>query len=152
MKIREFRESDAEEVCNIVRRNDLEVSSRFYSEEVIKNWESELTPEAILEKSRGRTCFVAEEECGIEGYISLSGDEIKKLFVLPESHGKGIGRKLLDETEKKARRIDLDKLTVYSSIYAQPFYERCGFEKMHDNWSETNGFQFRTIYMEKQLK
>ena len=58
--------------------------------------------------------------------------EIKRMFVLPDLRGKGIGRRILAELEKRAR---LDGLTVsrletgVSQPEALKMYERSGYQR-----------------------
>mgnify|MGYP001597092953 CR=1 FL=1 len=134
------------------QRNDLEISSRFYPKEVIKDWLIEMTPEIILEKSKQRICFVAEENGIIIGHISLYNNEIKKLHVLPEFHGKSIGKQLLQEIEKVAKSNRLTKLIVLSSVYAEPFYKKCGFKNIRDDWQKVGDINYKLIRMEKKIK
>ena len=153
MRIRKFQDKDAKEVCNLIKRNDLEVASKFYPKEVIDNWLHQgMTPEIILKKSRERICFIAEEDKKVIGYISLLENEIKKCFVLPEFQKKGIGRKLIDEIEKTARLHHLNKLIVQSNFYAESFYNKSGFKRIKDIWEKVGDVKFKLVYMEKELK
>jgi predicted N-acetyltransferase YhbS len=151
MKIRKFYEKDAQAVCNIIRRNDLEISSKFYPIEVIESWLIEMTPEIIQKKARDRICFVSEEDGIITGHISYFEGEIKKLHVLPEFHKKGIGKKLIERLEITLPK-NTSKIVVNSSIYAEPFYKSCGFNKIRDEWEEIGNTKYKFIYMEKQIK
>ena len=65
--------------------------------------------------------------------------EVKKLYVAPEHHGRGIGGLIVQELEERAiarvQRLELCgrvKLCVISSLNATPFYESCGFEYVKD--------------------
>jgi GNAT superfamily N-acetyltransferase len=151
MIIRKFEAKDAIGVCDLIKRNDLEISSEFYPKEVITSWLIEITPEIILRKSKQRACFIAEEDRRIIGHISLYEEEIKKLHVLPEFHRKGVGKGLVERVEETARHISQVRLIVYSSIYAEPFYESCGFKSIRDEWREIDSIKWRLIYMEKEL-
>lgn len=56
---------------------------------------------------------------------------IHDLAVLPDFRGRGIGRSLLGEVEKRARQRDCCKLTLEvrtDNDLARRLYERCGFE------------------------
>jgi len=153
IEIRNFEPKDATTVCNLIRINDLEIASQSYPKGVITYWDKDLTPDKILEKSRQRICFVAEQDKKVVGYISFLEREIKKLFVLPELHRRGIGRELISKIDEVAKEKSLDKLIVYSTIYGEPFYQSCGFNKIRDSWQETgNKIKYKLIYMEKKLK
>jgi ribosomal protein S18 acetylase RimI-like enzyme len=152
MKIRDFQDSDAEQVCEIIRRCDKEISSRDYPPEIIEWRVSKLKPEYIIAKSKNKKCLVAVLNKKVVGYISLDNDEIKKLHVNPEYHHMGIGKKLLQEIEKFAVKNKISKLVVESSIYAEKFYEKFGFKKIEIRDCEYKGTKFKLIFMEKKLK
>jgi len=60
------------------------------------------------------------------GVGSLSGNEIKRFFILPEYQGNGYGTLLLAELEKNADS-KCDTLTLDSSLGAVTFYRKHGF-------------------------
>lgn len=151
MEIRKFKDSDSEGICNLIKRNNLEITSKFYPKEVINNWLLKITPKKILKKSKKRVCFVAEQNRQIISYISLAGNEIKKLFVLPEFHRKGIGKKLMKKIEKVGKENNIDYLIVDSTLYAEPFYKSCGFKKIRNNWQKIGNTKFKFIHMRKEL-
>lgn len=76
------------------------------------------------------------DENGPQGFASYgprAGEpgvyKLHKLYVLPENHGKGYGKSLIDEIKrrlqaKKAAYLDLN---VYKKNPALKFYERIGF-------------------------
>lgn len=152
MIIRKFKKSDANVVSKLIRKNDLEVAVKFYPKKVVIARLKEITPAKILKKSLKRICYVADENKKIIGYISLSGNEIKKLFVLPKFHKKGIGRKLLSKIEKIAKKKDIKKLILYSNFYTEEFYKKCGFRRLKIVWEKAGDLKYKQIYMEKNLK
>ncbi len=152
MKIRKFKKSDTNAVSNLIRKNDLEVAMKFYPKKVVIARLKEITPAKILKKSLKRICYIAEENKKIIGYISLSGNEIKKLFVLPKFHKKGIGKKLLDKIEKFSKNKCIKKLVLYSNFYTEEFYKKCGFKRLKIIWEKVGDLKYKQIYMEKKLK
>lgn len=94
------------------------------------------TPEAILQQMQnGHTFLIGTNEEQTLGFISYYIREdnilyIPKLYVRPETHGKGIGRLLLEEVEKIARKnkIDFLELNVNRKNTAMYFYKKQGFE------------------------
>lgn len=152
MKIREFKDSDAKEVCEIIRRCDEEIASKDYSEGIINLWAEKLTPEYILNKSKKRICYVASLKNRIVGYISLDGNEIMKLHVNPDYHRRGIGKALFRKLEDYSIKNNFTILVVESSISAEKFYEKCGFNNIKTKYCEDRGNKFELILMEKKLK
>jgi len=49
--------------------------------------------------------LIAVEEGKVLGYIMVKGEEVMNLVVHPNSRGKGIGKKLIEEVMKKSKRL-----------------------------------------------
>jgi ribosomal protein S18 acetylase RimI-like enzyme len=70
---------------------------------------------------------------GFAAYSALPGEpfsyKLNKLYVLPESHGKGLGRRLLDEIMARLRdkSVAILELNVNRENPALAFYKRYGF-------------------------
>ncbi len=83
------------------------------------------------------TVFVARADgkavgCGALKMHSDSVGEVKRLFCLPETQGKGIGRKILEEIVALAEEKGLCSLvleTGWNYEAAIRLYESCGFER-----------------------
>jgi ribosomal protein S18 acetylase RimI-like enzyme len=60
--------------------------------------------------------------------------KISKLYVLPDEHGKGLGRMLLDEIRNRAAQNKLEKLILNVNRYnpAVNFYKRYGFDILRE--------------------
>ncbi|GAB3937378.1 GNAT family N-acetyltransferase [Micromonospora vulcania] len=61
--------------------------------------------------------------------VRRSGD-VQSVYVVPELRDGGIGAALLEAVLAEARKLDLEHVTVHSSVRAVPFYQRVGFQ--HD--------------------
>lgn len=69
---------------------------------------------------------VAEDRAGaLLGFLAREGGYVHALFVTPRAQGKGIGRALLEDAKRAARRLEL--WTFLANARAQRFYERAGF-------------------------
>ncbi|MDX5348900.1 MAG: N-acetyltransferase [Hymenobacteraceae bacterium] len=84
--------------------------------------------------------WVAIEKGKIAGFISLLGNLVGGLFVLPAEQGKGIGSALV----KHAAALRKQPLTVEvyeKNIRARRFYQKYGFTlqgaRLHDDTNET---------------
>lgn len=58
--------------------------------------------------------------------------EIGELFVSPMHRKLGVGRRLIEETERYFRKKQISIVTLYTSVGntgAQAFYEKCGYQK-----------------------
>ncbi len=137
MKFRKFKKDDIRQVAEI--KNS--VFSKFNSSEYFKkeaiDWYLDFTnlkksDEELFEAfyiSDKSIFFVAEENNKIIGYIKGSKDRIGNLFVLGNSHKKGVGKKLVELLEKEAKNQNSKEIKIRSSIYAVPFYQKMGYKK-----------------------
>ena len=149
---RKFKSSDAKKVYNLIKEDDLKIAIKFYPKKVVMARLKGQSPENILKKSLKRICFVAEKNNKIMGYISLSKNEIKKLFVLPKFHKKGIDKELLKKIEEIAKKRKMKKLVLYINYYTEDFYKKCGFKRIKVVWEKAEGIKYKQIYMEKRVK
>lgn len=79
----------------------------------------------------GREVWVAEDDAGVSGFVSLAGDWLEDLYVRPDAQGDGVGAALLDVV--KALRPGGFALWVFASnTPARAFYARHGLvEREH---------------------
>jgi N-acetylglutamate synthase-like GNAT family acetyltransferase len=87
-------------------------------------------PAAQLEANQ---VVLAEHDGVLLGFAAVlerdDGDvELDGLFVEPEHWRRGIGRALVEHCAASARETGASNLHVISSLEAEAFYHRCGFE------------------------
>lgn len=92
--------------------------------------------------------FVASEESKLLGTISLVGDRVSRMFVLPEFQGQKIGSKLIRCVEKFAKKEGKTILRVRSSLTAYGFYQKLGYQKTR---RASNKFVGPIVWMKKEL-
>jgi GNAT superfamily N-acetyltransferase len=135
MIIDRFQDFQAEEVANLIRRNLLEIISKYYSPEYVASLVSSFSPEQILEKAKTQYIFVAMEEDNVIGTGSLAdygNIEVPSyygtgIFVALEFQKKGIGKQIMQKVEAKAVEMGAEKLTVRAARNARGFYEKLGY-------------------------
>ena len=123
----------------------------FYSEEAIND--------QIAIKGHQFLLAVADngEYLGFASYeINYLSETTKlhKLYVLPQAHGKGIGKALVTVIENAAKRNSNDKLLLNVNRFnpAVHFYLKSGFENMgEDDVDIGNGYVMEDYLMIKQL-
>ena len=154
MTIRLFKESDAMAISNIICRNLREVNYKDYSCEEIEKFASFFTPSKVIEESKNREkMFVAESKGILLGTASLVRDNRTKeekyvcltVFVLPESHGLNIGKRLMQQVEEAAKVKRAKEMQVPASLTALDFYKKLGYK-------EISSLEDGHIWMHKKLK
>jgi diamine N-acetyltransferase len=86
---------------------------------------------------KGETFLLLHDKDGYQGFVSYSiwnkepdTWKINKLYVLPENHGRGYGRKLMQEVIDRSRDSQIRSLVLNVNRYnpALVFYKKFGFE------------------------
>lgn len=77
----------------------------------------------------GSETWVYETDQNILGFISMIGNEIGGLFVLPNNQGKGIGSQLVNFI--KPRHTSLEVEVFEKNTIGRAFYDKYGFEQMN---------------------
>lgn len=146
--IREFTNDDCHQISSIIRDNLIHVNRKDYSEKIINNMYSMFTPEYIVSLSEKRKVLVAVSEDTIVGTASLEQDTIYTVFVDKQHHNLSIGRNLINFIERFALDSGITLLKLPSSITAQRFYEKLGYQEFDVVESEDFG---RDIIMMKNI-
>lgn len=105
---------------------------------------NEIKAEYIRNTYEGRSRFwiksidgkVVGSIAAIEDWRDEKTAEIKRLFVLPEFHGGGVGRALLNTAMEFIKRNDYDRIILHTDkgmTRAQSFYEKNGFSRFGEN-------------------
>ena len=100
--------------------------------------------------------FVAEADRAVVGTASLARDNrtaeekyvCLTVFVLPECHRSGVGKRLMARVEETARGRGARALQVPASVTALPFYRKLGYTEIPT--PEPNPKEF-VIWMSKSL-
>jgi len=118
-------------------------------------------PSLAEQMKNGQQFIVAKDENGYQGYASYEINckktgvtKIHKLYVLPSSQGKGLGKMLVDWIAKIARenKNEILALNVYRGNPAFEFYKKIGFKKIREvNIEAGDGFVFNDFEMEMSL-
>lgn len=135
MNIRRFEEKDAEAVSALIGRNFVEINSKDYPLEEMKEKARVFSADKIKERAINGHMYVACENNIIVGTGTISDfwgstteSILLTIFVLPEYHGKGIGRKIIETLENDELFLRAERTEVCASITACGFYEKCGYK------------------------
>lgn len=152
LTIRRFQTGDEDALSVLIRRTLREVnytSPKSELDYLIPHY----SPETMVELSRTGHTYVLEEDGQIVGSGTVLPDgaseaEIVAAFLVPESIGKGYGRKLFEALEADELAVKAERVWLTSSDMALGFYEHMG-------WVNPNGYRVRAgeenlLYMEKR--
>lgn len=136
ISIRTIRAGEEVEVCNLVARSFNEFIAPGFSEEGVEEFFRYVNPRALHRRWRkGYHVLVAEDGGKIAGVVEVKRRRhISMLYVDKAYHKKGIATELLNRALEYilSKSPKTKEVTVNSSPYAAPFYERMGFQKTEE--------------------
>ena len=145
--VRLAQPTDAEGISQVILAALRSSNARDYPADVIARVASNFTPEAVLQLLTRRTVLVALQDQQIVATAALDANVVRSVFVNPALQGQGIGRQLMVDIEQRAREAGVTVLSVPSSLTAEPFYTKLGFQTVRDVYHGNE----RTLVMEKVL-
>lgn len=135
VRVRKFQKADAEEVQELIVRNFLEVNSKDYGIKAMQELAVNYGIDKILQIASYAQMYVFELDDRIVGVGSISsfwGSETESIlltiFVLPELHGNGIGRIIMQTLGQDELYLREDRIEIPSSITATEFYRKFGYD------------------------
>lgn len=133
--IRKYDEKDANEVLSLIHRNSLEINTRDYGHEFMQKFVDICDVDWLSKRASFCHMYVAEEQGrivgvgGIASYFgSLTESILLTIFIMPEYHGLGIGKKIVETLENDEYGLRANRIEVPSSITAKDFYRRLGYD------------------------
>jgi putative acetyltransferase len=153
MRIRLFEQQDAENVARLFHETVRDVNIRDYSSEQVKAW----APDNLYFRDWANICssrftYVADDESVIAGFGELETDGHIDCFYCHKNYQRcGVGSRIYQAIEAKARELGLNQLMTEASITAKPFFQRMGFSIIAEQQVTCRGKQFINFRMEKLL-
>lgn len=144
-EIRPASEADAEAISSVILAALRESNAQDYSPDIIARVAESFSPAGVRGLMSSRTVFVAIDDGSLVGTASLDGAVVRTVFVSPSAQRRGIGASLMVAIERAARAGGISTLSVPSSITAQGFYEKLGFNAVGESFHGDE----RTIVMER---
>lgn len=153
MLIRYYHPADVGQMVRLIYTTVHTVNRGDYTLEEVNAWMPAVPTEATWSaRYSDRTAFVADDEGTIAGFAELKPNgHIDCFYCHHLYHRRGVGRQLYQRLEQEANSLDLTKLFVEASITAQPFFERMGFQTLHENKVLRNNVTLTNFSMEKHL-
>jgi ribosomal protein S18 acetylase RimI-like enzyme len=135
LEIRRFDNEDAVVISNIIRRNFLEVLIKDYSREEMEGLSKVYDSDKVLKVANYAHMYVVCIDSEIVGCGAISSfwgkrDEsiLLSIYVIPELHNKGIGRKIIETLEWDEYFIRAKRIEIPTSITACEFYRKMGYD------------------------
>ena len=135
MKIRRFRDEDAQKTSAMIVKTLRTSNAADYPPEIIEALCTKMSPEWILSHSAVDHIYVAEEDgaivgCGATGPHHGKEDEcgLYMIFVSPEYQRRGIGRAIVETLERDELFLRSRRVGLAASITGLGFYLKLGYD------------------------
>lgn len=133
MRIRKFKKKDTEQVARVIKSTFLKYNGSEGGKESVLKYVSRYSRDNIStladQFENNPIVLVATENEKIMGIIRGDEHKVFQLFVEGNYHGKGVGRKLMERFEERAKDRGSSVIRLRSSLYAVNFYEHLGYRK-----------------------
>lgn len=153
MKVRLFQTQDAEQVARLFHETVREINVRDYSNSQVEAW----APDDVqfrnwVEVCSNRFTYVADDDGVIAGFGELEPNGHIDCFYCHKYYQRcGVGSRIYQAIEAKARELSLNRLFVETSITAKPFFQHMGFTVLKEQEVTLRGEVFINYAMEKLL-
>ncbi len=153
MRLRLYEIADTEEIMKLFYDTIHEVNIHDYTEEQVAAWAPANMDIDVWIKGLGsKFTYVAEEQGQIIGFGELEPNgHIDRFYCHKDFQRKGIGKKILEQLESKAKALGIDKLFTEASITAKPFFESQNFIVVKQQEVERRGQKLINFVMEKSF-
>ncbi len=155
IRVRPFREADAEDLAAIFFRAVREIGALYYSADQTQAWAPALAEPLTYVRwaETGRTVLVAVDQKDIPlAYGDLDADgHIDHLYCRPDVTRTGVSMAVYDALEALARQSGLRRLYVDASEPARRFFERRGFKMTERKDFPIRGVMIHNFRMDKRL-
>lgn len=145
------KENDFETVKDITQTTIKLVYPKYYPEGAVQFFRNHHADDRILNDIVAGKVYLFEADDVCVGTVTISNNEICRLFVLPEYQHKGYGRLLIDYAEKMISKTN-KTVVLDASFPAKKIYIKRGYEPTEYNMIETeNGDYLCFDVMEKSI-
>jgi N-acetylglutamate synthase-like GNAT family acetyltransferase len=129
LNIRRATKEDCQAIIRVHVEAVTSIQTPLYTPEEIQSWATPKQPESYEESIRDKEFFVVEEGEAIVafGVLNPNTSEVEAVYVAPSAGRRGIGLKLLQTLEERARALGLEELRLNASLNAVPFYKSAGY-------------------------
>jgi len=130
--IRKYEETDIEEILDIWFQAS-SLAHPFLDSDFMEKEKKNIREVDMLNAKT----WVFEKEDGLDGFIAMIGNEVGAIFVRPERHRNGIGKKLIDYVSQQHENLEVE--VFKENIIGRAFYDKYGFKVIKEHiHEETN--------------
>ena len=152
MRIQIAEKIDFLTVKTITQTTILSVYPKYYPAGAVRFFSEHHSDEKILNDILTGKVYLLETEGGTAGTVTISGNVINRLFVLPGYQGRGYGSQLMDFAEQMIRR-ESDTVIFDASLPAKKMYLQRGYRSTAYQTIETdNGDYLCYDVMERSFR
>lgn len=153
MRIRAYRDSDAETVANLFTASIHSMARDHYCSKQRAAWAPQ-PPD--IDEWRARLnalyTFIAEDGCEMAGFLSYEmNGHIDLLYTSPLYARRGVASALYREVEARLLASGVKDLSAEASLVARPFFEQQGFFVIEEQLVSRRGIDFRRYAMRKEF-
>ena len=130
--IRPYRPDDLEDVHDVWEQAS-RVAHSFLEDDFFENERVEIERQWLPMAET----VVYDVAGKVVGFVSLIGDEVGAIFVLPDHQGRGIGTALMDRARASRPFLELD--VFEANAIGRRFYDAYGFEFVRRHVHEPTG-------------
>jgi GNAT superfamily N-acetyltransferase len=152
IEIRPMRPEEAEAVSALIGAATRAGSAGWYPPAVVEACAAANSPAYVLATTEKQAVYVALLGGRLAAMVSLKGNQIGNLFVLPEHMRRGLGRHLAAFAAETCRAAGHTDLVVHASFNAVGFYRACGFvEEGLGSFDLAPGLPMQYVHMRRRL-
>ncbi len=129
--------NDFESVRDITQTTIRSVYPNYYPEGAVEFFSAHHSDEKIMEDIEKGCVYLLDAEGVAAGTVTVAGNEINRLFVLPSYQHKGYGRALMDFAEQKIASA-YDEVILDASLPAKSIYLKRGYKETEYNKIKTS--------------
>jgi putative acetyltransferase len=130
--IRQYKESDLDAVL-LSWEDAVKIAHPFLKQEFLDTQRYNI-PSVYLPNT---DTWVAEAGGEVVGFIALMGNEAGAIFLMPEFHGQGIGKALIDKAQDIHETLEVEVFKANS--IERKFYSQYGFNFLSESIHEPTG-------------
>lgn len=148
--IRVLKKNDCEKCCDVI--NECIESFTSLNEKTKRFLIAKNDPKNLYKEFFNYYSIVLIENGNIIGLGCLDKNEIKRVYVKPIKQKSGYGRRIVESLENMAKQRSVNEIVIQSSLEAEKFYSRIGYQNLSKEEIHLEEADFIFINMKKVLK